>query len=115
MRQPHEAGDKLFVDYAGQMVPIVDPSTGEISQAQIFVAMLGASKYTYACDTASQKATDWVASIIATLDFIGGVPCLLVPDQPRTLRARTDHARFARRTYGALWSARHASTPDQAP
>ncbi len=90
MRQTHEAGDKLFVDYAGQTVPIVDASTGEITQAQIFVAVLGASNSTYACATASQKATDWVASIIATLEFIGGVPRLLVPDQPRALMARPD-------------------------
>ena len=90
MRQNHEAGDKLFVDYAGQTVPIVDASTGEIRQAQIFVAVLGASNYTYACATASQKAADWVGSIIATLDFIGGVPRLLVPDQPRALMARPD-------------------------
>lgn len=90
MRQTHEAGDKLFVDYAGQTVPIVDASTGEITQAQIFVAVLGASNYTYACATASQKATDWVAGIMAALEFIGGVPRLLVPDQPRALMARPD-------------------------
>ena len=90
MRQTHEGGDKLFVDYAGQTVPVVDASTGEINQAQIFVAVLGASNYTYACATASQKATDWVASIISTLEFIGGVPRLLVPDQPRALMARPD-------------------------
>lgn len=90
MRQTHEAGDKLFVDYAGQTVPIVDSSTGEITQAQIFVAVLGASNYTYSCATASQKAADWATSIIATLEFIGGVPRLLVPDQPRALMARPD-------------------------
>lgn len=90
MRQTHEGGDKLFVDYAGQTVPIVDASTGEIKPAQIFVAVLGASNYTYACATATQKAEDWVASIIATLEFIGGVPALLVPDQPRALMARPD-------------------------
>lgn len=90
MRQIHQGGDKLFVDYAGQTVPIVDASTGEIKPAQIFVAVLGASNYTYACATASQKAEDWVASIIATLEFIGGVPALLVPDQPRALMARPD-------------------------
>lgn len=90
MRQTHEAGDKLFVDYAGQTVPIVDASTGEITPAQVFVAVLGASNYTYACATPSQKAADWVSSIIATLEFIGGVPRLLVPDQPRALMARPD-------------------------
>jgi transposase len=59
MRQTHEAGDKLFVDYAGQTVPLVDASTGEITQAQAFVAVLGASNFTYACATPTQKAVDW--------------------------------------------------------
>jgi transposase len=90
MRQTHTGGDKLFVDYAGQTVPVVDADTGEIRPAQVFVAVLGASNYTYACATASQKATDWVASIISALEFIGGVPRLLVPDQPRALMARPD-------------------------
>ena len=90
MRQTHTGGDKLFVDYAGQTVPVVDAETGEIRPAQVFVAVLGASNYTYACATASQKAADWVASIIGALEFIGGVPRLLVPDQPRALMARPD-------------------------
>jgi transposase len=90
MRQTHEAGDKLFVDYAGQTVPVIDAGTGETTQAQVFVAVLGASNFTYACATPTQKAADWVASIIATLEFIGGVPRLLVPDQPRALMARPD-------------------------
>ncbi len=90
MRQTHEAGDKLFVDYAGQTIPLVDSATGEIRQAQVFVAVLGASNFTYACATPTQKAADWVGSIIATLEFIGGVPRLLVPDQPRALMARPD-------------------------
>jgi transposase len=90
MRQVHTAGERLFVDYAGQTVPMVDVFTGEITQAQIFVAVLGASNYTYACATPTQQAGDWVRSIIATLEYIGGVPRLLVPDQPRALIARPD-------------------------
>ena len=90
MRQTHQAGDNLFVDYAGQTVPVVNASTGEITRAQVFVAVLGASNYTYACATATQTAADWVASIMATLEFIGGVPRLLVPDQPRALMAQPD-------------------------
>ena len=62
MRQIHIAGEKLFVDYAGSTVPIVDAGTGEISQAQIFVATLGASNYTYACATARQTTADWIRS-----------------------------------------------------
>lgn len=90
MRQTHVAGDKLFVDYAGDTMPIVDAATGEIRQAQIFVAALGASSFTYACATATQTAPDWIASIINALEFIGGVVCLVVPDQPRALIAQPD-------------------------
>ena len=90
MRQTHIGGDKLFVDYAGQTVAIIDASSGEITQAQIFVAALGASNFTYACATPTQKAADWIGAIIDTLEFIDGVPRLLVPDQPRALIARPD-------------------------
>ena len=90
MRQTHVAGEKVFLDYAGQTMPIVDAATGEITKAQIFVAVLGASNYTYACATRTQTAQDWVGSIIAALDFYGGVPRLLVPDQPRALIANPD-------------------------
>ena len=90
MRQIHVAGERLFVDYAGQTVPIVNADTGEISQAQVFVAVLGASNYTYACATARQTSVDWVGAIIGALEFIGGVPKLIVPDQARALIARPD-------------------------
>jgi transposase len=90
MRQHHRAGERLFVDYAGQTVPIVDADTGQIRPAQIFVAVLGASNYTYACATLTQSAADWVGSLIAALEFIGGVTCLIVPDQTRALIARPD-------------------------
>jgi transposase len=90
MRQSHAAGEKLFVDYAGQTVPVVDAVTGEISRAQIFVGVLGASNYTYACATATQSAPDWVGSLIACVHFMGGLPRLIVPDQTRALIARPD-------------------------
>ncbi len=90
MRQIHVAGERLFVDYAGQTMPIIDGVTGEIRRAQIFVAVLGASNYTYACATLTQTAADWVGSIMNALEFIGGVPKLIVPDQPRALIARPD-------------------------
>ncbi len=90
MRQTHPAGERLFVDYAGQTVPLVDPATGEITRAQIFVAALGASNYTFACATLRQTSVDWVSSIIDALEFIGGVPRLIVPDQPRALFSRPD-------------------------
>ena len=90
MRQVHPAGERLFVDYAGQTVPVVDGITGEIRAAQVFVAVLGASNYTFACATPRQTAADWVGSIIAALTWFGGVPRLLVPDQPRALIANPD-------------------------
>ncbi len=62
MRQEHVAGDKVFVDYSGKKLPIVDPATGEIREAEIFVAVLGASSYTYAEATWSQTLPDWIGS-----------------------------------------------------
>jgi transposase len=85
MRQIHIAGEKLFVDYAGSTVPIIDASTGEITQAQIFVATLGASNYTYACATPRQTTADWIGAQVRALEFIGGAPRLIVPDQTRSL------------------------------
>jgi transposase len=80
MRQTHKAGEKLVVDYAGQTVPIVTPVTGEIRTAQIFVAVLGASNYTFCEATWSQKLPDWVNSHVRAFEFIGGVPTIVVPD-----------------------------------
>jgi len=85
MRQIHRAGEKLFADYAGPTVPIIDADTGEIRPASIFVAVLGASSYTFACATAGQTQGDWLAGLERALRFIGGVPELIVPDNPRAL------------------------------
>jgi len=80
MRQDHRAGEKLFVDYASQTVPVVDRATGEIREAQIFVAVLGASNYTFAEATWSQGLPDWIASHQRCFAYLGGVPELVVPD-----------------------------------
>jgi len=80
MRQDHLAGEKLFVDYAGVTVPVTDPKTGEIRQAQVFVAVLGASNYTYAEATWTQQLRDWIGSHVRAFAFFGGVPELIVPD-----------------------------------
>jgi transposase len=80
MRQTHKAGEKLFVDYAGQTMPIVCNTTGEIRTAQIFVAVLGASNYTFCEATWSQKLPDWINSHVRAFNFIGGVPAIVVPD-----------------------------------
>jgi transposase len=84
MRQTHKAGDKLFVDYAGQTMPVVSSTTGEVRSAQIFVAVLGASNYTYAEATWSQSLPDWLASHVRTFEFIGGTPVMIVPDNLRS-------------------------------
>lgn len=80
MRQTHRAGEKLFVDYAGQTVPIVCPDTGEVRFAQVFVAVLGASNYTFCEATWSQQLPDWLGSHARAFAFLGGVPQLIVPD-----------------------------------
>jgi len=80
LRQEHRAGEKLFIDYAGQTVPIVNRTTGEITQAQIFLAVLGASNYTYAEAAPSQELPFWIKSHVRAFKFFGGVPQILVPD-----------------------------------
>lgn len=80
MRQNHIAGDKLFIDYAGQTFPVVNQLTGEVQQMQIFIATLGASSYTYAEATRTQTLPDWIGSHIRAFEYIGGVPNILVPD-----------------------------------
>jgi transposase len=87
MRQVHVAGERLFVDYAGQTLPVIDAATGEVWQAQIFVAVLGASNYTFACATARQTTADWLGACADAFEFIEGVPVLLVPDQTRAMVA----------------------------
>jgi transposase len=81
MRQTHKAGEKLFLDYSGSTVPVVvNRLTGEIAEAQIFVAVLGASNYTYAEATWSQQLRDWISSQVRAFEYFGGVPELVVPD-----------------------------------
>ena len=80
MRQTHRAGEKLFIDYCGPTVEIIDSRNGEVRSAQVFVSVLGASSYTYAEATWSQSLPDWIASHQRALRFYGGVPQLLIPD-----------------------------------
>src|SRR5262245_59262091 len=80
MRQTHVAGEKLFVDWAGGTVPIIDPTTGEVHAAHLFVAALGASTYTYAEGRWTETLPDWIGVHVNTFDFLGGVPKAVVPD-----------------------------------
>jgi len=80
MRQTHVAGEKMFVDYAGPTIAVIDKNSGEILSAQVFVAVLGASSYTFAEATWSQSIEDWISSHIHAFTFFGGVPEIVVPD-----------------------------------
>ena len=80
MRQTHLAGEKLFVDWAGDTMPVFDPATGEEYRARIFVAALGASNYTYAEARWTETLPDWIGAHVNALAAIGGVPKALVPD-----------------------------------
>jgi len=106
MRQEHFAGEKLFIDYAGKKPHIVDPKTGEVVAVELFVAVLGASNYTYAEATLTQRGPEFIASHIRALAFIGGVTAAFVPDQLKS--AVTVACRYEpgiQRTYAEL--ARH--------
>ncbi len=91
MRQNHKAGEKLFVDYAGLTMEIVDRDSGEIRSAQVFVATLGASSYTYAEATWTQALPDWLGSHRRAFEFLGGVPAMVVPDN---LKAGVRHPSY---------------------
>ena len=80
LRQSHAPGERLFVDYSGQTMAVIDAATGEERPAQIFVAVLGASSYTYVEATWTQGLADWLGSHVRCFEFLGGVPELLVPD-----------------------------------
>lgn len=84
MRQVHRAGEKLFIDYCGQTVPVVDAASGEVHEAQIFVAVWGASNYTYAEATRTQSLADWIASHVRAFEFSGGLPETVVIDNLRS-------------------------------
>jgi len=80
LRQSYQAGEKLFVDYAGQTVAIVDRTTGGTKEAEIFVAVLGASSFTYAEATWSQDLRDWIGAHVRAFEAFGGSSELVIPD-----------------------------------
>jgi transposase len=109
MRQEHIAGEKLYVDYAGKKPHIIDPKSGEVIEVELFVAVLGASNYTYAEATRTQRGPDFIASHVRTFRELGGVPLAVVPDQLKsgvTLACRYEPG--IPRTYEDL--ARHYGT-----
>jgi len=80
MRQEHRAGEKLFVDYAGVRIKIVDPTTGSVTEAPVFVAALGASSFTYAEACKGEDTGSWVQAHIHAYEYMGGVSAVTVPD-----------------------------------
>jgi transposase len=84
LRQEHRAGEKMFVDWAGPTVPIYDSRTGEATPASVFVAVLGASTYTFACAALAQTLPNWIDCHIRAFEYFSGTTKLIVPDNPRT-------------------------------
>ena len=103
MRQSHRAGEKLFVDYAGQSIPVVNGHTGEVQEAALFIAVLGASNSTYVEATWTQSLPDWIGSHVRTLAALGGVPDIIVPDNLKAAVTRAHRYEPAlNRTYADL-------------
>lgn len=84
MRQEHPAGEKMFVDWAGPTIPLYDSQTGEVRPASLFVAVLGASTYTFARATTGQGLANWIDCHVRAFEFFDGTTKLIVPDNPRT-------------------------------
>jgi len=80
LRQTYRAGEKLFVDYAGQTIPVIDPVSGKTRDTWLFVAALGASNYTFAWASFSQDLPSWINAHVRALDFFGAVPEIIIPD-----------------------------------
>ena len=103
MRQEHRAGEKTFVDYAGQTVSVMDTESGEVRQAQVFVAVLGASNYTYAEATWTQNLWDWIQSHVRAFEFFAGTSRLVVPDNLKSgVKTPCYYEPELNRTYGDL-------------
>lgn len=90
LRQEHKAGEKIFTDYAGDTLSIVDPKTGEARPVYIFVAVLGASNYTYAEGVLSMGLASWIDSHVRVFEYLGGVPEIIVPDNTKCAVIRPD-------------------------
>ncbi len=109
MRQVHQAGEKGFVDYSGKKPRFYDPLTGEEIEVELFVAVLGASNYTFATTTRTQRVADFVSSHVKAYEYFGGVPRITVPDQLRSaVSVPSRYEPTINRTYAEL--GRHYET-----
>ena len=119
MRQVHRAGEKTFIDFSGKTPAIVDRRTGVVQPVDLFVAVLGASCYTYAEATASQRLPDWVGAHTRVVEYLGGVTALWSPTSSRALSrvpagmspASIAPTRISRRTTAPSWSQRAPRKP----
>lgn len=123
MHIEHKAGDKMFADFTGKKLQIVNKHTGEVRDVEVFVAILGASQYTYVEATASQKKADWIEANQNALHYFGGVPRAVVPDCLKSAVKTPDHyepdinpeyADFARHYQTAILPARPNRPRDKA-
>jgi transposase len=123
LRHVHHAGERLFVDYCGPTVPVIDGLTGAVREAQIFVAVLGASNYTFAEATWTQSLPDWIGSHVRALTYFGGVPQLVIPDNLKAAVAKAcryepelnpTYAEWARHYNTAVLPARPYKPKDKA-
>ena len=85
LRQEHKAGEKMFVDWAGATIPIQDRHTGQVWQAPLFVAALGASSYTYAEAFRDQQMESWLRAHVHAFEHVSGIPALVVPDNTKKM------------------------------
>lgn len=103
MRQSHVGGEKVFVDFSGDTIDVIDPATGEVYPAKLFVAAMGASSYTYAEAVASEGLEDWIGAHTRMFAFFGGVPKVVVPDNLKSAVITPDrHDPGLNRTYAEM-------------
>ena len=88
LRQEHRAGERMFTDFAGPTIPVHDPRTGEITPAHLFVAVLGASNYTFATATRDQGLEEWLLAHVEAFEYFGGTPQIVVPDNLKAAVSR---------------------------
>jgi len=123
MHISHKAGDKMFVDFAGKTLEIVDKHTGEVTYVNVFIAILGASQCTYVEAVASQKKQDWIQANQNAFHFFGGVTHAIVPDCLKSAIHKHDkyepdinpeYADFARHFHTTILPARPGHPKDKA-
>lgn len=110
MRQRHVAGEKCFVDYAGPSLDIYNPTTGEISKAKVFVATLGASNFTYVEATLTRSIPDWLGSHTRMLEYFGGVPKLIIPDNEKAGVSRASYYDPEKNPQYTAWANHYGTT-----